>query len=118
MSQPLATFTVQLPHTITGTVLMAAVKSVAEAEKNNSFYFKRDGEAYLIGQVSHFPYKHVLVAPTLEIRSVRLDGNYKSVVVMSHAWRPGMVFPVPYSDEDVEKAVHEFGEALRLHLSS
>lgn len=118
MSKPLASITVQLPRAITGSGLMAAVKAVAE-ENKTSFYSDHhfdDGDAYLIGQVSGYPYDHILVAPKQDNSSVRPDESYNQVVVMSHSW-PVSTYMVGYADDAPIKVVQIFAEALKRYLS-
>jgi hypothetical protein len=114
----MASVTISLSRPFTGAEIMAAVKAVAE-QGDKKFYADHDyvdGDIYRIGQVSGYPYHHVLVSPTRDEESMRPDVSYDQVVVSSHQW-PVPTYLVGYSDGAVTNAVREFGEALDRHLS-
>jgi hypothetical protein len=116
--QPLTTITIQLPRTITGSELIAAVKAVCEEYTDRKFYSKKQPlrKKYLIGQASIWPYRNVLVGPSQNDKVVRSDRHYDQVVVMSHIWPVGVSTRVSYGEAEVVSTVSQFSEALKRHL--
>lgn|GEM_PF-2482254 len=112
-----ASVTVNFSRPLTGAELIAAIKAISEAngERFESVHQFDDGDAYLIGQSSGYPYRQVRVSPSREEETIRPSSSYDQVVVQNHSWG-GMVFAVGYSEGAVVKAVCDFGDMLRQHV--
>jgi len=114
----MASVTLSLERAIKGVELMNAVKAVAE--QNGKRYYRNhdfvDGDVYRIGQVSGYPYEHILVRPAGDEEFVRPEASYDKVIVTSHRWLEP-VYPIGYEDTAVTEAVREFAAALERYLS-
>lgn len=118
MSKPLAVVTVEFTQPVKGSKLIAAVRTLSESDDHHygtSFWHEQafdNGDVFVIGQFSKYPYDQILVAPAREIKGVRPDETYGKVEVMSHQW-PANYFPVGYEDASVINSVRSFAKKLQ-----
>ena len=124
MSTPLAAVTVELPHPVSGAELIGAVKTVV-GDGDEYGYAPRfiqehrfdNGDVYVIGQYSKYPYDQLLVSPTREKEGFRPEQPYDKVEVMTTSW-PGSIFPVGYSEDAPVQSARHFAEQLKLHFDN
>lgn len=118
----MAVVTVVFPTPITGSELIAGIKAVAgdgdEYGYKPKFISEQrfdNGDVYMIGQYSKYPYDQILVAPSRESSDIRLDASYASVEIMDTGW-PGSIFLVGYNDDAPINAVRRFAERVEEHF--
>lgn len=118
MSNHLAVVTVEFPRPIKGSELIGSVKTLIGEGEGKSFVHEQhfdNGDVFVIGQYSGYPYDHILVAVSRESDGIRPDEIYTKVEVMDTSW-PGSVYLVGYEYDAPIHAVCEFAEKLKSHF--
>jgi hypothetical protein len=112
LSDSIARKTVHFGQSLSGRELIEAVKAACGDSFHQEMRYD-DGERYLIGQRSAYPYENLLVTPSKTSASIDPEETYDSAVVVRHdALSPGSMYSVRYDRGFEIRAVLDFAEKL------
>jgi hypothetical protein len=80
-------------------------------------YHYEEGDARLVGSVSHCRCDQILVAPSEQYASVLPDEHYDSVMVAPHLWGDAGTAD-DCSEHTVQGKLQQFADALERHLQT
>jgi len=118
MSKHQAVVTVEFPRPVKGSELIGGVKAIIDEGGVTSFISEQsfdNGDVFVIGQSSGYPYDHVLVSPTRKSAGIRPDQTYNRVEVMDTSW-PVSIYLVGYPDDAPVRKVRKFAEKLKAYF--
>lgn len=99
---------------VKGQDIIDAVKKVAKDPVEERRYI--DGRyVFVVGQVSHYPYKNLIVKVADE-GGIDPEKIYDQIIVAKHSWG-GMVYIVAYGEDKILIAVKILSNSLRYELA-